>query len=68
MLAGATEEMEDLQEEVGESADSWPLAAVPLHPWQATSVLDYYMVDMPHDSQGTEDDPDYRSRDESPPR
>lgn len=57
VLVGATEEMEDLEEETGESADSRPPAIVPLRMWQATSIQEWYMVDTPNVS--NDDDPHY---------
>lgn len=57
---GGTEEMEYLEEETGESADSRPLAAVPLRPWQATSFQEWYMVDTPNTSHADDlEDPHY---------
>lgn len=45
-----SDEVDDMDEEVGESSDSLPTATAPTGKWKATSTYDIYMVDMPHNS------------------
>lgn len=46
-MEGTVDETEDMDEEIGESADNPPTATTPSGNWMATSTYDIYMVDTP---------------------
>lgn len=51
-LEGATNEVGDTKEEVGDSTDSRLSAKAPSHKWLKTSTYNCYMVDTPIASNG----------------
>jgi hypothetical protein len=52
VLQNCSDEVDDMDEEVGESSGSPPAATTPMGKWTATSTYDIYMVDTPHSSGG----------------